>query len=57
MAIFSKVLRVLHSMFQFFKTMHFCLKFSKGIYVYRQTSDDFSLIAKGLYVKNAKNDI
>ena len=41
-------------MFQFFKMMRFCLKFPKGMYVYRKTSDNFSLIPKGLYVKMPK---
>jgi hypothetical protein len=31
--------------------MRFCLKFPKGMYVYRKTSAYFSLILKGLYVK------
>jgi hypothetical protein len=31
-----------------------CLKFPKGIYVYRKTTDNLTLIPKGLYVKVLK---
>ena len=34
-----------------------CLKFPKGIHVYRKINDDLSLIPKELYVKMLTNDI
>ena len=42
----------LYSMFQFFKITHFCLKFPKGMYVYRNIMDGLAQIPKGLYVQS-----
>jgi hypothetical protein len=39
-----------NSMFQFFKITHFCLKFPKGMYVYRNIMDGLTQIPKGFYV-------